>query len=389
MRRRRTACSRTRRPPREGISADGAGAAGWGDAGVIVPWTIWRVYGDHRIIERHYAAMSKWMEFLHNRSPNYLSPPLGIYGDWLNVNDPTPLGLIATAFYGYDAKLMAEMARAIGKEEDAKKYEAMHENVRKAFTKKYVSADGKIKGDSQTAYVMALRFDLLPENLKGPVAARLLDRIEARDYYLSTGFLGLYLLMPALTEIGRTDLAYRLLNNTGYPSWGYEIKLGATTVWERWNGYTTEKGFNTPTMNSFNHYAFGSVGEWLYNTLAGIDTDGPGYNKIIIRPRPGGGLTWAQGDYDSVHGPVASHWRIKGDDFMLEVAIPANTVATVYVPAAKQADVTEGGQIAEKSPGVKFVKMDSGSAVFEVGSGSYAFSSKNAKSIIEASNAGN
>jgi alpha-L-rhamnosidase len=354
-------------------------AAGWGDAGVVVPWTVYRVYGDTRIIEQHYTAMTKWMDFLSKRSHNYISPALGIYGDWLHVNDPTPLGLIATAFYGYDAKLMAEMARAIGKEEDAKKYEAMHENVRKAFAKEFISADGKIKGDSQTAYVMALRFDLVPENLKGPVAARLVNRIEARDYYLSTGFLGLYLLMPALTEINRTDVAYRLLNNTRYPSWGYEIKLGATTVWERWNGYTTEKGFNTPTMNSFNHYAFGSVGEWLFNTLAGIDTDGPAFTKIIIHPQPGGGLTYAKASYNSIRGKISTSWRIDGGDYKLDVSIPANSIATVFIPAKNQDDVMEGNQPAQKSPQVRFLRMEKDIAVFECGSGNYSFTSKDVK----------
>ncbi len=351
-------------------------AAGWGDAGIICPWTIWRVYGDTRIIEKHYAAMARWIEFLEKRSPNYLSPPLGNEGDWLNVNAITPKDLIATAYFGEDARLMAEMAQAIGKGDDAAKYRRLFANIQHAFTAQFVSADGKIAGDTQTAYLMALQFDLLPPELRPAAARHLVENLQARDGLLSTGFLGAHLLLPALTDAGRTDAAYRLLTETRYPSWGYEITQGATTTWERWNSYTAEHGFENPMMNSFNHYAFGAVGEWMFATLAGIDTDGPGFTRLLIHPRPGGGLTSAQASYDSIRGKIETRWRLEGDDLRLEVTIPANTTAFVYVPAAKAEDVSESGRPAAESPGVRFLRLEDGSAVFEVGSGNYAFVSK-------------
>ncbi len=353
-------------------------AAAWGDAGVICPWTIWKFYGDTRMIEKHYNAMSKWMDFLNRRSPDYLSPALGAYGDWLNIADPTPVDLISTAYFGYDAKLMSEMARAAGKPADAGKYSTLYREVGAAFTKNFVGADGRLKGDSQTGYLMALKFGLVPDGQRPALGKRLVSLIQARDNYLSTGFLGVSLLMPALTELGRTDLAYILLNNTGFPSWGYEIKLGATTVWERWNGYTEDKGFYNPSMNSFNHYSFGSVGEWMFSELAGIDTDGPGFKRIMIHPHPDGDLTWAKASYDSIRGPIAVSWKIEGQDFVLDLSIPANTTATIFIPASSPDQVLERGLPAQKSPGVRFLKLDSGNALFEIGSGSYNFVSKNA-----------
>lgn len=355
-------------------------AAGWGDAGIICPWTIYQVYGDRRLIEKHYPAMTKYIKFLESRSPGYLSPPLGTYGDWLNVNDPTPKDLIATAYFAYSTRRMAEMARAIGKEDDAKKYEALFANVCAAFDRRFVSVDGKLEGNSQTAYLLALRFGLLPENMRGPAGDQLVDRIQERDWSLSTGFLGAGLLLPTLTDIGRTDVAYRLLLNTRYPSWGYSINLGATTVWERWDGYTLDKGFNTPSMNSFNHYAFGACGEWMFSAIAGIDTDGPGFKKILIHPRPGGDLTWAKATYDSIRGLIIVSWQLEGDDFKLELTIPANTAAAVFLPAAKPEDVLENGRPAAESPGVHFLRMEPGAAVFEVGSGNYFFLSRSAAS---------
>lgn len=353
-------------------------AAGWGDAGVICPYTIHLVYGDTRILDRHYQAMTRYMDFLERRSRNYLSPPLGFYGDWVNIDDPTPLDLVTTAYHAYDASLMAQIADALGKEEDARKYRELFENIKAAFSAEFVDGQGRIKGDSQTAYLMALGYDLLPEDLRPVATERLVGKIAANDYCLSTGFLGLKMLIPTLTEVGQLDLAYRLLTNRKFPSWGYSIDQGATTVWERWNSYTIEDGFGPVSMNSFNHYAFGSVGEWLFSTMAGIDTDGPGYKKIIIRPRPGGGITWVKAGYDSIRGKIRSDWRIDGDDFELKVTIPANTTARVYVPAADPARVTVDGRPVKDSGNVRLAGMEDGSAVYEAGSGTYVFVSRGA-----------
>jgi alpha-L-rhamnosidase len=220
---------------------------------------------------------------------------------------------------------------------------------------------------------MALGFDLLPEAARGPAERRLVDLIETRGWHLSTGFLGVNLLLPVLTEIGRADVAYRLLQNTTYPSWGYSIVNGATTIWERWNSYTKEKGFGNPRMNSFNHYAYGSAVEWLFRTVAGIDTEEPGFRKLVIRPRPGGGLRFARASYDSLYGRIATDWRLEKGRLVLEVAVPPNTTARIHVPASRAEQVREGGRPAAEAPGVSFLGMEDGAAVYAVGSGSYRF----------------
>lgn len=358
------------------------GAAGWADAGIICPWTIHRMYGDTRIITRHYDSMTKYIKFLVGRSEKNLAPPLGSYGDWLNVNAHTDVGLISTAYYARSVTLMSEMADAVGKTADAEKEREIFGRIKKAFRGYYLLGDGQVMGDTQTGYLLALHFGLLPDSMRGAAEAHLIDRIRDRDWSLSTGFIGVNLLLPTLTEIGRADVAYRLITNRKYPSWGYSIDQGATTVWERWNSYTKENGFGDPGMNSFNHYAYGSAGEWMFSTLAGIDTDGPGFKRILIHPRPGGGIDFARAAYDSIRGRIETEWKIIGEDIVLNVTIPANTTAAVFVPAAKETDVLESGLPAASAPGVKFLRMEAGAAVFEAGSGKYSFVSKNGKSNI-------
>ena len=350
------------------------GAPAWGDAGIIVPWTIYKVYEDTRIVERHYQAMTLWMGYLHEANPDLLRRnKLGNnYGDWLSpFGDATPRDLLATAYWAYDAKLMAEMARAIGRDADA--YDKLFENIKDAFNRAYVGPEGRVKGDTQTSYVLALHMDLLPEELRAKAAEYLVRTIEEKDWHLATGFVGVGYLCPVLTEAGYPDVAYRLLNNETYPSWGYTIKQGATTIWERWDGWTGEGGFQSPNMNSFNHYSLGSVGEWLYRYVAGIDAETPGFDRIFIRPRPGGSLTYARARYDSVRGRIESGWNISDGQFRLRVTIPANATATVHVPSAEAADVTEGGKPAEKAEGVELLRREDGATVFAVGSGEYEF----------------
>ena len=224
--------------------------------------------------------------------------------------------------------------------------------------------------------MLGLHFDLLPEDKREPATRHLIEDLREKDWHLSTGFVGLSYLVPTLTETGHLDIAYRLLNNDTFPSWGYSIKNGATTIWERWDGWTEDKGFQTPSMNSFNHYAFGSIGRWLFGTVAGIDTDGPGYKRIIIRPMPGGSLDYAKASYKSIYGKIVSDWRIRGGTFNLNVTIPANTTAVVYVPAGDAKSVAEGGQPVAKAKAVRFLCMEDGKAVFAVGSGDYRFVSK-------------
>jgi alpha-L-rhamnosidase len=350
------------------------GAPAWGDAGVIVPWTIYRTYGDTRIVERHYDAMARWMEYLREANPDLIRKNRmgNNYGDWLSPKgDHTPKHLLATAYWAYDAKLMAEMAVVTGRNADAKKYGDLNERIKAAFQETYVSPDGRIEGDTQTCYLLALHMDLLPDGLRSPAAEHLVRTIEREDWHLSTGFAGVGYLCPVLTEAGYTDVAYRLLENETFPSWGYTIKNGATTIWERWDGWTEENGFQSPNMNSFNHYSLGSVGEWLYRYVAGIDLETPGYGRIVIRPRPGGDLTHARAEYDSVRGRISSSWKIEDDRFVLEALVPPNTTATVHVPCSD--DVSEGGKPVDEADGVEFVRAGEGETVLAVGSGSYEF----------------
>jgi alpha-L-rhamnosidase len=355
--------------------ATGGGVPAWGDAGVICPWTIYQVYGDKRVIEKHYESMKKWIEFLQKNSNNLLRPAYG-YGDWVSIGSDTPKDVIATAYFAYSTRLVSEMAAAIGKNEDAKKYQELFEQIKQAFNKAYVADDARIKGETQTCYCLSLYFDLLPKEKRQRATDYLVEDVRKRGWHLSTGFVGLSYLLPTLTETGNLDVAYRLLNQDTFPSWGYSIKNGATTIWERWDGWTEEKGFQDPGMNSFNHYAFGSVGRWLFGTVAGIDTDGPGYKRIRIEPKPGGGITYAKASYRSIYGKIVSDWKLKDGEFTLDVTIPTNTMATVYVPAKDAESVTEGGLPATKAKGVRFLQMDNGKAVFAVGSGDYRFVSK-------------
>jgi alpha-L-rhamnosidase len=353
------------------------GAPAWGDAGIIVPWSIYRTYGDTRIVERHYDAMARWMEYLHEANPDLIRKNRmgNNYGDWLSPRgDHTPKHLLATAYWAYDAKLMAEMAEAIGRTGDAKEYRSLSQRIAAAFNEVFVSPDGRIEGDTQTCYLLALHMGLLPEDHRPAAAEYLVRTIEREDWHLSTGFVGVGYLCPVLTETGHTDVAYRLLLNDTYPSWGYTIKNGATTIWERWDGWTEENGFQSPNMNSFNHYSLGSVGEWLYRYVAGIDLGSPGYGHIVIRPRPGGGLTYARGEYDAVRGRISSSWKIEDGRFSLEVLIPPNTTATVHVPSTE--GVSEGGRPVGEVGDVEHLRAEDGETILSVGSGRYEFSGR-------------
>jgi len=353
------------------------GAPAWGDAGIIVPWTIYQSYGDTRILEKHYGAMSRWMEHLHGMNPDLLRKNgLGNnYGDWLSPDgDATPCDLLATAYWAYDAKLMAEVAETLGHHADARRYGELFESIRVAFNEAYVAPDGRLKGDTQTCYVLALHMGLVTEEGRSIAARHLVRTIREKDWHLSTGFVGVGYLCPVLTEVGHADVAYQLLMNETYPSWGYTIRHGATTIWERWDGWTEEGGFQSPNMNSFNHYSLGSVGEWLYRYVAGIDIGAPGYERILIRPHPGGDLTWAVAEYDSVRGRILCDWENSEGVFRLRVSIPANTTAAVRVPDAGRAEVKEGNRPAEEAEGVRFLRLEGGAAVYEVGSGRYEFS---------------
>ncbi len=353
------------------------GPAAWGDAGVIIPWSMYLSYGDTRIIEEHYDAMKAFIAYMTKFSKDFIRPQ-SFLGDWLSLGKPTPADLISTAFYAYSTKLVAQMAAVIGRDDDAEQYEGLHEKIRAAFIDAYVDGEGHVAGDTQTGYVLALHFDLVPEDLRKKAAEHLVKSIEASDWHITTGFVGCPYITEALADSGHLDVAYRLLLNETYPSWLYSVTQGATTIWERWDGWRHDRGFQDPSMNSLNHYAYGAVGAWMYEDIAGIDVDPerPGYKHIIIRPRPGGGLTHAQGELDSMYGLIRCDWRIAGDHLVLNVQIPVNTTATVHVPAETAEEVTEGGVPTTQARGVAFQRVEDGAAVFEVGSGEYSFRSR-------------
>jgi alpha-L-rhamnosidase len=367
----------------------GDGGPAWADAGVICPWTIYQCYGDIRLLEARYASMQRFIEFLSHTSQNGLRCYAEYkgwhgFGDWLALDGSdgreggTSKELIGTAFFAYSSHLLAKIAGILGKDEDAERYENYSRQAREAFVKQFVLPDGTLKGGTQTSYVLALHFDLLPADLRSRAVAELVRNIEQRDNHLSTGFVGTPYLNGVLSEMGHLDIAYRLLKQTTWPSWLYSVTQGATTIWERWDGWTHDKGFQDQTMNSFNHYAYGAVGAWMYAVVGGIDLDPhqPGYKNIIMHPQPGGDLTSARTELHSMYGSIKSEWALNEDTFDWQITVPANSTATVYVPAKDVSQVTENGHAIDTAQGITFLRTENDFAVFEVEAGSYSFSSQ-------------
>jgi alpha-L-rhamnosidase len=333
------------------------------------------VYGDRRIIERHYDAMARWIDYMTSNSVRFIRPHEG-YGDWVFLKADTPKNLIATAWFAYSAALMSEMAAAIDRPDDAARYADLSKSVKAAFNKEFVDENVRITSDTQTAYVLALGMDLLPESKRTAAVNRLVELIRERDGHLLTGFVGVRDACPVLSRFGRLDVAYQLLMQDTYPSWGYMLKAGATTIWERWDGWTFEKGFQD-RGNSYNHFAFGAIGEWMYANIGGIDTAAPGYKKIKIHPRPGGSLTWANCSYNSMQGMIRSEWKITGNDFELNVEIPPNAIAEVHLPSVKKGEITERGNPLRRRDGIQSITTNSGETVLHLRSGRYQFVSRN------------
>jgi alpha-L-rhamnosidase len=359
----------------------------WADAGVICPWTIWQVYGDTRVIEACWEPMVKFMQWRMKTSQDNLGVPHGNpWGDWLAQGASTPLEYIDTVYYAISSRMMSEMAAAIGKSEESEKYAAIFEQVKTAFQKKYLNEDGSLKLRTQTAMAQALYADLIPADQLKAAGKHLAKLLEENGYRMGTGFLGTRVLAPALSSSGQHDLAVFLLQSREFPSWGYEIENGATTIWERWDSYTKEDSFgrHNAAMNSFSHYAFGAVCEWMFDTLAGLRSDGPGYKKIVIRPsfpKPGSNgmheaISWVKASYQSIRGSIRSQWRREADRFFLQVEIPANTTAKVYLPATEASSITESGQGLSDANSIKLLGIQGGVAELRIGSGNYAFESR-------------
>jgi alpha-L-rhamnosidase len=277
--------------------------------------------------------------------------------------------------FAYAADLLSRMAAVLGKTDDAKKYRDLFEDIKSAFNRAYVNAEGRIQGDTQAGYALALHFDLLSADRRESAVKYMLEGIARYNGHMSTGFHSTYRMMLELTRAGHNNVAYDLINNRTFPSWGYSIENGATTIWERWDGYVKGRGFQDKGMNSFNHYAIGAVGEWMHRVILGINNDDqhPAYEHFIIHPRPGGGLKWARGFYDSIRGRIESSWKTTAAGLELAVTVPPNTAATVYVPAGNAATVKESGKPAESAIGVRVLRNEDGARVFLVGSGRYSF----------------
>jgi len=339
--------------PRFGRSNPPAAPA-WGDAGIIVPWTLYRRYGDIGILADHIESMEGWIDYLHRRNPELLWQHVrGMdWGDWVAIGADSPKDVLASAWWAYSTRLLAQAEAVLGRLAPAKRYSDLAEGIRQAWNDAYVKPDGTIEGATQTVYALALRFGLLDEHLRLGAAARLVADIEDRDGHLSTGFMGIAHLLPALTENGALDVAYRLLQNDTFPSWGYSIRQGATTIWERWDGWTEESGFEASGMNSFNHYAFGAVGEWLYETVGGIRVDHTAPAVVTIHPRPGAGIVWARTTYPSIHGDVACSWALQDGVLTVDATVPVGPSAQIWLPAPPGAAVTEGGVPADEADGL-------------------------------------
>ncbi|WP_339316658.1 family 78 glycoside hydrolase catalytic domain [Paenibacillus sp. FSL R10-2734] len=350
--------------------------AGWGDAGVVIPWTLYLMYGDKRILETHYDAMVHWVEYLVSMSDNLVRPDYANYGDWLSIDADTPKDVLATAYFAYSTKVMSLISEAVGRNEDQQRFEALFNDIATAFRQAFVDEQGRIHGETQTVYVLALQFGLLTPEQEPQAAAHLAANIQARGNRLSTGFLGVGYLLPALTDHGQLELAYKLLSQEEFPSWMYSIKHGATTIWERWDGYTEHNGFQTPSMNSFNHYSLGSVGEWMFRYMAGLETDReqPGFKHTIIQPHPGGTITSVQAGYDSLYGHHQVDWNISEDgSFNMSVTVPANTTATIHVPGQNvTSDAAQSSSPANRD-----------AETFHVGSGTWTFKSQLTISVKE------
>jgi alpha-L-rhamnosidase len=346
-------------------------AAGWMDAGVICPWTIWQTYGDTRVIREHWRKMQDFMLWRKVRDPELDGATDDCnFGDWLSLGDvKTPIQFIDLAYHAYCARLMSEMAAAIGHKQQSAGYRADAEKVAAAFRKIYLKPDASLAVHNQSAYAMALFFNLIPDVQRSAAAGHLAKLVKDNGNKMTTGFLGTRPLLPALSANGHHDLAGILIQQREFPSWGYEVDNGANTIWERWNSYIKGKGVHEPAMNSFSHYAFGAVCEWMMGELAGIDRAAPGFDRVRIAPRPTGTITRAAASTETRHGTLACSWKIEGGSFHADITVPPNTTAEVTLPG-KGERITERGADVILSNGIR--KREGNKLT--IGSGIYQFS---------------
>ena len=356
----------------------GSGNNAWGDAGIIIPWVMYTRYGDISYIEIYYTNMKKYLRYLLNTSNNYIRSR-SAYGDWLSIGESTNVSVTDTAYCVYVYDIMSKAAAVLGKNKDSEYFKEEADKYRTAWVSKFVRTPGRLKFDTQTAYLVALAFEIVPEEDRQAYADRLNEKIVKNGNKLTTGFIGCPLLLPTLCKYGYTDTAFALLQQQEYPSWKYPILQGATTIWERWNSYTLANGFGDAGMNSFNHYSYGSVTEWIYSTLIGItcDESAPGFSHFTLKPTAGGGINKADGEYDSIHGLIKSGWEAKDNKITkYKCTVPGNTAATLYLHADNSDDITEGGKPLSAAEGITLASFENGIAVIELTSGVYEFEIK-------------
>jgi hypothetical protein len=344
----------------------------WGSACALVPWQQYEFTGELDLLRRHYGMMQRYLAYLGSTATNgIVSHGLG---DWFDLGPKglgpaqlTPIALTATAFYYQDSVILAQTAALLGRKSEARKYEALAKEIRAAFNKTFWnSTNADYATGSQCANSIALVMGLAEPSHRQAVLDAVVKDVRERGNALTAGDVGYRYLLRALAEGNRSDVIFAMNNQSDKPGYGYQLKMGATSLTESWSA---SRG------HSQNHFMLGQIMEWFYHDLAGIgvDSGGPGFKKIIINPQPVGDITWVKASYESVHGLIVSEWKREGKSFELKISIPANTAATVFVPAKSAEDVTENGVPARQSKGVRFVKMEAGRAEYSVGSGSYAF----------------
>jgi alpha-L-rhamnosidase len=369
-----------------------SGAPAWADAGVILPWRVYQNYADTRLLADHFESARRRVDCIHTLNPELIwaKGRGNDYNDWLNgdwirqTNWPAkggsvPKEVFATAFFAHSAELVGRMAQVLGREKDSSRYLKLAGDIKTAFNQRFVQPDGRIEGDTQGGYALALNFNLLPAELRPRAAQHLVENIARYQHHLSTGIQTTHRAMLELTQHGHHETAWLLLTNRTFPSWQYMIENGATTIWERWDGYVRGRGFQDPGLNSFNHWALGAVGEWVWRHIAGINPDesAPGYKHFVVHPRPCPGLTWAKASYRSIHGKIVSEWRLEKGAFQLKVRVPPNTTATVFIPTTDPGSVIESGHAAGAAKGVKLLPTSEPGVVrCEVVPGTYLFTAK-------------
>ncbi|WP_346908791.1 alpha-L-rhamnosidase [Faecalicatena orotica] len=347
-------------------------AAAWADVAIIMPWTLYLTYGDTTVIERQYDSMKAWIGFMQEHSVGNIWNYKLQFGDWVALDaeegsyfGATPNDLTCTAYYAYSTRLFVKMAEIIGRTEDAEEYRKLYNEIVDTYQKTFFDETGHMNVQTQTAQIVSLYFDLVPEAFRQNVVDDLLRLLDKENGHLVTGFVGTPYFCHALSQNGHTKEAYELLLKDDFPSWLYQVRMGATTIWEHWDGMKPDGTMWSPDMNSFNHYAYGAIGEWLYRAAAGIECDEkhPGYKHSIIAPHPGGGLVYVKASYESVYGKIVSDWNVDGNRVTLHVEVPCNTTASICPYNATEILDSCGLAFEETREGYR---AEAGSGIYEI-----------------------